>query len=87
MKHNFPQVDLPVEMLARRDVTEDIPESLSPVMPKGPSASINLKHGMYFLHYALKGHITASINLMEHEIKKNDLIILMPELSYSSMSK
>ena len=68
MKHNFPQVDLPVEMLARRDVTEDILNLYR--------QSCRLK--ACILHYALKGHITASINLMEHEIKKNDLIILMP---------
>lgn len=68
MKYNFPQVDLPVEMLAWTDVTEDI---------------LNLYHQScrlktFILALCTEGTITASINLMEYEIKKNDLIILMP---------
>ena len=68
MKHNFPQVDLPVEMLAWRDVTEDILNLYR--------QSCRLKACIFAL--CTEGTITASINLMEHEIKKNDLIILMP---------
>lgn len=68
MKHNFSQVDLPVEMLAWRDVTEDILNLYR--------QSCRLKACIFAL--CTEGTITASINLMEHEIKKNDLIILMP---------
>ena len=68
MKHNFPQVDLPVEMLAWRDVTEDILNLYR--------QSCRLKACIFAL--CTEGTITASINLMEHKIKKNDLIILMP---------
>ena len=68
MKHNFLQVDLPVEMLAWRDVTEDILNLYR--------QSCRLKACIFAL--CTEGTITASINLMEHEIKKNDLIILMP---------
>lgn len=46
MKHNFPQVDLPVEMLAWRDVTEDILNLYR--------QSCRLK--AVILHYALKEH-------------------------------
>ena len=68
MKHNFPQVDLPVEMLAWRDVTEDILNLYR--------QSCRLKACIFAL--CTEGTIKASINLMEYEIKKNDLIILMP---------
>ena len=68
MKYNFPQVDLPVEVLAWTDVTEDILNLYR--------QSCRLK--TFILALCTEGTITASINLMEHEIKKNDLIILMP---------
>ena len=60
MKHNFPQVDLPVEMLAWRDVTEDILNLYR--------QSCRLKACIFAL--CTEGTITASINLMEHKIKK-----------------
>ena len=59
MKHNFPQVDLPVEMLAWRDVTEDILNLYR--------QSCRLKACIFAL--CTEGTITASINLMEHEPK------------------
>lgn len=55
MKHNFPQVDLPVEMLAWRDVTEDILNLYR--------QSCRLKACIFAL--CTEGTITASINLME----------------------
>ena len=54
--------------LAWRDVTEDILNLYR--------QSCRLKACIFAL--CTEGTITASINLMEHEIKKNDLIILMP---------
>lgn len=68
MKQNFPQVDLPVEMLAWRDVTEDILNIYQ--------QSCRLKACLFVL--CTEGTIKASINLMEYEVKQNDLIILLP---------
>lgn len=64
----FPQVDLPVDMIAWTEVTEDILNIYK--------QSCQLKACIFAL--CIEGSITVSINLMETEIKQGDFITLLP---------
>ncbi|MEG1562991.1 MAG: helix-turn-helix domain-containing protein [Bacteroides sp.] len=68
MKFDFPQVDLPNEIVAWTDVTEDILNIYQ--------QSCRLKAGVFAI--CIEGNIKASINLVDYEIKQNDLITLLP---------
>lgn len=68
MKFDFPQVDLPSEIVAWTDVTEDILNLYK--------QSCRLKAGVFAI--CMEGSMTASINLVDHDIKENDLITLLP---------
>ena len=68
MKFDFPQVDLPSEILSWTDVTEEILNIYK--------QSCRLKAGIFAI--CLEGGIKASINLIDYEIKENDLITLLP---------
>lgn len=68
MKFDFPQVDLPCEILAWNDVTEDILNIYK--------QSCRLK--ACILAICTEGKMTATINLIDYEIKPNDLITLLP---------
>lgn len=68
MKMDFPQVDLPTEVLAWTNVTEDI---------------LNIYKQSYRLQACIvaictEGSMKASINLLDYEIHPNDLITLLP---------
>lgn len=68
MKFEYPQVDLPSEVLAWTDVTEDI---------------LNLYKQSCCLQACIfaictEGYMKATINLLDYEIKPNDLITLLP---------
>ncbi len=73
----FPQVDLPVDMIAWTEVTEDILNIYK--------QSCRLKACIFAL--CIEGSITVSINLMDTEIKQGDFITLLPEPSYSFTNK
>ena len=60
----FPQVDLPVDMIAWTEVTEDILNIYK--------QSCRLKACIFAL--CIEGSITVSINLMDTEIKQGDFI-------------
>lgn len=64
----FPQVDLPVDMIAWSEVTEDILNIYK--------QSCRLKACIFAL--CIEGSITVSINLMDTEIKQGDFITLLP---------
>lgn len=64
----FPQVDLPVDLIAWTDVTEDILNIYK--------QSCRLKACIFAL--CSEGSITVSINLMDIEIKKGDFVTLLP---------
>ena len=64
----FPQVDLPVDMIAWTEVTEDILNIYK--------QSCRLKACIFAL--CIEGSITVSINLMDTEIKQGDFITLLP---------
>lgn len=64
----FPHVDLPVDLIAWTDVTEDILNIYK--------QSCRLKACIFAL--CTEGSITVSINLMDIEIKQGDFIILLP---------
>ncbi len=64
----FPQVDLPVGMIAWTEVTEDVLNIYK--------QSCRLKACIFAL--CLEGSITVSINLMKTEIKQGDFITLLP---------
>lgn len=64
----FPQVDLPVDIIAWTDVTEDILNIYK--------QSCRLKACIFAL--CTEGSIIVSINLMDTEIKQGDFIILLP---------
>lgn len=68
MTFDFPQVDLPSEIVAWTDVTEDILNLYR--------QSCRLKAGIFAI--CMEGSIKASINLIDYEIKENDLITLLP---------
>ena len=73
----FPQVDLPVDLIAWTDVTEDILNIYK--------QSCRLKACIFAL--CIEGSITVSINLMDTEIKQGDFVTLLPALSFSSTGK
>lgn len=64
----FPQVDLPIDIIAWTDVTEDILSIYK--------QSCRLKACIFAL--CTEGSITVSINLMDTEIKQGDFITLLP---------
>ena len=64
----FPQVDLPVDMIAWTEVTEDIHKIYKQTCRK--------KACIFAL--CIEGSITVSINLMDTEIKQGDFITLLP---------
>nr|WP_302829945.1 helix-turn-helix domain-containing protein [uncultured Bacteroides sp.] len=64
----FPQVDLPVDIIAWTDVTEDILSIYK--------QSCRLKACIFAL--CTEGSIIVSINLMDTEIKQGDFITLLP---------
>lgn len=64
----FPQVDLPVDMIAWTRVTEDILNIYK--------QSCRLKACIFAL--CIEGSIKVSINLMETEIKEGDFVTLLP---------
>lgn len=65
---DFPHVDLPVDIIAWTDVTEDILNIYK--------QSCRLKACIFAL--CLEGSITVSINLMDTEIKQGDFVALLP---------
>lgn len=65
---DFPHVDLPVDIIAWTDVTEDILNIYK--------QSCRLKACIFAL--CLEGNITVSINLMDTEIKQGDFVVLLP---------
>lgn len=68
MMFDFPQVDLPCEVLAWSDVTEDILNLYK--------QSCRLKAGIFAI--CTEGQMKVTINLIDYEIKPNDLITLLP---------
>ena len=64
----FPQVDLPVDMIAWTEVTEDILNIYK--------QSCRLRACIFAL--CIEGSIKVSINLMDTEIKQGDFITLLP---------
>ena len=74
----FPQVDLPVDMIAWTEVTEDILNIYK--------QSCRLKACIFAL--CIEGSITVSINLMDTEIKQGDFITLLPgTISFTNKRK
>ena len=65
---DFPHVDLPVDIIAWTDVTEDILNIYK--------QSCRLKACIFAL--CIEGTITVSINLMDTEIKQGDFVVLLP---------
>ena len=68
MKMDFPQVDLPTEVLAWTNVTEDILNIYK--------QSCRLQACIVAI--CTEGSMKASINLLDYEIHPNDLITLLP---------
>lgn len=68
MKFDYPQIDLPSEIVAWTDVTEDILNLYK--------QSCRLKAGIVAI--CLEGNMKVSINLIDYDIKQNDLITLLP---------
>lgn len=68
MKMDFPQVDLPSEVLAWTKVTEDILNIYK--------QSCRLQACIFAI--CTEGYMRASINLLDYEIRPNDLITLLP---------
>ena len=68
MKMDFPQVDLPTEVLAWTNVTEDILNIYK--------QSCRLQACIVAI--CTEGSMKASINLLDYEIRPNDLITLLP---------
>ena len=64
----FPQVDLPVDMIAWTDVTESILNIYK--------QSCRLKACIFAL--CTEGSIKVSINLIDTEVKQGDLVVLLP---------
>ena len=71
MKMDFPQVDLPTEVLAWTNVTEDILNIYK--------QSCRLQACIVAI--CTEGSMKASINLLDYEIHPNDLITLLPDNS------
>lgn len=65
---DFPQVDLPCPVLAWMEVTEDILNIYK--------QSCRLQAAIFAI--CREGHMKATINLIDYEIKPNDLIVLLP---------
>ena len=68
MKFEFPQVDLPIEVVAWTRVTEDILNIYK--------QSCRLQACVIAI--CTEGYMKASINLLDYEIRPNDLIVLLP---------
>lgn len=68
MTFDFPQVDLPCPVLAWSDVTEDILNIYK--------QSCRLQAAIFAI--CREGHMKATINLIDYEVKPNDLIVLLP---------
>ena len=68
MRKDFPQVDLPVDVIAWTDVTEEVLNIYK--------QSCRLKACIFAL--CLEGAIKVSINLMETEVRQGDFITLLP---------
>lgn len=68
MATEFPQVDLPCEIVAWPDVTENILNIYK--------QSCRLKAAIFCV--CMEGDMKATINLIDYEIKPNDLITLLP---------
>lgn len=68
MPTEFPQVDLPSEIVAWPDVTEDILNIYK--------QSCRLQAAIFCV--CREGDMKASINLIDYEIKQNDIITLLP---------
>ena len=68
MKFEFPQVDLPIEVVAWTCVTEDILNIYK--------QSCRLQ--ACIIAICTEGYMKASINLLDYEIRPNDLIVLLP---------
>lgn len=66
--NKLPDVDLPVDFLAMTDITEDILNFYR--------FPVRIKAGIFVL--CLEGEMEATINLAEHRIGKNNLIVLAP---------
>ncbi|MGM9759012.1 MAG: helix-turn-helix domain-containing protein [Parabacteroides sp.] len=64
----LPQLDLPMDFIAGSDVTENI--------LKFYNQTCRLKAAIFVL--CMEGEFTASVNLTEYKIRKNDFITLMP---------
>ena len=81
MKNNnrLPDVDLPVDFLAMIDVTEDILN-----LYRFP---VRIQAGIFVL--CLEGEMEATVNLAEHRIRKNHLVVLAPGsiIQFHTMSK
>ena len=73
MKMDFPQVDLPTEVLAWTNVTEDILNIYK--------QSCRLQACIVAI--CTEGSMKASINLLDYEIRPNDLITFCREQSSS----
>jgi AraC-like DNA-binding protein len=68
MATEFPEVDLPSEIIAWPDVNEDILNIYK--------QSCRLQAGIFVV--CMEGEVTATINLIDYNIKPNDLITLLP---------
>ena len=68
MATEFPQVDLPCDIVAWPDVTEDILNIYK--------QSCRLKAAIFCV--CIEGDMKATINLIDYEIKQNDLVTLLP---------
>lgn len=77
MKMDFPQVDLPTEILAWTNVTEDILNIYK--------QSCRLQACIVAI--CTEGSMKASINLLDYEIRPNDLITLLPGTIIQFMKK
>jgi AraC-like DNA-binding protein len=68
MATEFPEVDLPSEIIAWPDVNEDILNIYK--------QSCRLQAGIFVV--CVEGELTATINLIDYHVKPNDLITLLP---------
>jgi AraC-like DNA-binding protein len=68
MATEFPEVDLPEEIIAWPDVNEDILNIYK--------QSCRLQTGIFVV--CLEGELTATINLIDYHVRPNDLVTLLP---------
>jgi AraC-like DNA-binding protein len=68
MATEFPEVDLPSEIIAWPDVNEDILNIYK--------QSCRLQAGIFVV--CVEGELTATINLIDYHVKPNDLVTLLP---------